>query len=372
MPLADYQIETISPYTGAVTHVFDSQSIYDLRYNRTLNDVGALVMTLPADDALPALFPKDTLIEVLRTSPLTDNLVVEDTYLSRLTHRFREGDDERFAIGAVSLNHLIARRVIDPADDPLAAAGYSTKTGTADEVIRAFAREQMGDLASTGRRFPNLTVGLTPGTALPVGKRARYENLLATFQELAIQGQTDFVITRYSMNKLRLSIQPIGRDRTKTSNYPFASFTQFDPDRGNLANPSLVLDAKKEQNFCYALGQGQGDTRITARVAGDNISESPYNRIEFTADVRQSDRSNSLYLLTGARSALTSNQESREFTFETIPGASGTTYRKDYDLGDKVTVRWAEVSMDLRITNIEINLEESDENLNITLEPFEA
>jgi hypothetical protein len=132
-----------------------------------------------------------------------------------------------------------------------------------------------------------------------------------------------------------------------------------------------LTDSKKEQNFCYALGQGQGDTRIVAKVPGDNLSESPYNRIEFTADIRQSDRSDPLYLLTGARSALTENQVKQEFTFDIIQGASGTIYRKDYDLGDKITCRWQDVSVDLRVTGIEISLSADEgENISTTLEPY--
>lgn len=368
--LADYQIEIISCTTGAVLRILDSQTPYECHYNRALDDVGVIAITLPSDDSLPGIFTKDTFIEVRRTNPVTGNLIVEDTYLTRLTQRFREGNDERFVVGGLSLNHLIARRVIDPADDPLAAGGFSTKANTADEVMRSFAREQMGDLNTSGRAFPHLTVGLTPGTAQRVGKRARYDNLLEVFQDLAIQGQTDFIITRYSANNLRLTIQPIGTDRTKSSNYPFAEFTQFDPDRGNLTDPSLTIDAKKEQNFVYALGQGQGDTRIVAKVPGDNISQSPYNRIEFTADVRQSDRSDSLYLLTGARQAITDNQEVQEFTFGIVQTASGAIYRKDFDLGDKVTARYGEVSINLRVTSVDIKFDTSGEDVSVRLEPY--
>lgn len=373
MALADYQILAINPFTGAIIRVFDSQTPYELHYNRALNGVGVLAMTMPADNDLYTSLAKDTLIEVQRTSPITGDLIVEDTYLLRLKQRFREGNDERIVIGALSLNHLIQRRLIDPDDDPLGAGGYSTKANTADEVMRSFAREQMGDLCATvERRYPNFTVGLTPGTALPVGKRSRYDNLLEVFQALALQGQTDFVIMRVSGNNLRLAIQPIGTDRTKGANYPFLPFTQFDPDRGNITNPSLTIDAKKELNFCYALGQGQGDTRIVAKVPGDNLAESPYNRVEFTQDVRQSDRSNSLYLLTGARQALQDNQEIREFTFETVQTASGAIYRKDYDLGDKITARWGDVSIDLRVTDVEINISNSGETINPTFEPYQV
>lgn len=371
MSFPSYQIVVISPYTGDVLRIFDGSSFYDMRFNRALDDVGTIALTLPIEEGLSDLFTKDTFVEVRRTSPITGDLITEETYLTRLTQRFRENNDERFVVGGLSLNHLIARRVIDPDDDPLAAGGFSTKAGTADEVMRSFAREQMAELASAARQFPNLSVGVTPGTGQPVGKRSRYDNLLEVFQALALQGQTDFIITRYNANMLRLSIEPIGRDRTKDSNYPFAPFTQFDPDRGNLTTPSLLTDSKKELNFCYALGQGQGDTRIVAKVPGDNLAESPYNRIEFTADIRQSDRSDSLYLLTGARSALADNQVKQEFTFEIIQDANGAIYRKDYDLGDKVTCRWKSVSINLRVTGIEIDLDASEgESISTKLEPY--
>lgn len=368
--LADYQVLVFSCTTGALLRIFDPQAFYDLRYNRALNDVGALVMTFPFTSDLPTLFAKDNLIEVQRTSPITGQLVVEETYFTRLTHRFREGREERYIVGGMSLNHLIGRRVIDPADDPAGAGGYSTKAGAADTIMRAFAREQMGDLASAARRFASFTIDLVPGTGFNTGKRARYDNLLKTFQELASQGQTDFIVHRTTANNLVLTILPIGQNKTRTANYPFHAFTQFDPNRGNLSNPSLSIDAKQEQNFCYALGQGQGDTRIVSRVPGDTIGDSPYNRIEFTTDARQSDRSDPYYLLTAARAALQENQASRDFTFEPIPEASGAIYNLDWTLGDKITATWDDESIDLRVTDVEISIGEDGESIKAKLERF--
>jgi hypothetical protein len=366
--LPSYQIAVLDCLTGDVLQIFDSTAFYDLRYNRALNDVGALVLTLPFDSRLPEIFAKDNFIEVMRASPLTNSLQVEETYFCRLTHRFREGNDERFIAGGLSLNHLLARRIIDPDDDPLGAGGYSTKAGIADEVLRAFAREQMGDLASTIRQFPNFSIDLVPGTGVTVGMRARYDNLLKVFHDLAVQGETDFQISRLSANNLHLTIAPIGRDRTKTANYPYSSFTQFDPNRGNLSSPSLVLDSKKEQNLCYALGQGQGDTRIVAKVTGDSIADTPYNRIEFSEDVRKSDRDNSLYLFTAARKALRANQVDREFTFDPIPNTGGCVYHLDWDLGDHVTAAWDNMSVDIRITDVENQISTDGEQIHATLE----
>jgi hypothetical protein len=372
MPLPDYQLSIIDPTTGQVITVYDGVALYELRYNRPLNDIGAMALTLPVEGnalRLRSIFSLDALIEVARTSPLTGQLQVEDTFLTRLTHRFREGDEERFVVGGLSLNHLLARRVIDPDDDPLAAGGYSTKAGPADDVMRSYAREQAGDLASADRAFPNFSVGPVGSIGTGVGKRARYENLFELFQELSRSSNMDFIVTRVTSNTLRLTIAPIGTDKSQSPNYPFAPFFMLNPDRGNLANPSLLIDRKKEGNFCYALGQGQGEFRIVAKVTGLGLGDSPYNRLEFTQDVRLAERGQSQQLLTGARDALKERQPQREFTFEPSGQQPGNIYRQDFDVGDLLTASWDDESLDLRVRDVELDISESGENISVVMEP---
>lgn len=367
--LPDYQFVAIDPATGAVKQIYDGVALYDAIYNRPLDDIGALSMTLPGDNAdLDNIFSLDTMIEVLRTSPSTGHLQVEDTFLVRLTHRFREGNEARYVIGALSLNHLLKRRLIDPDDDPTAAGGYSTKAGLSDVVMRAYAREQIGDLASAVRQVPNFSVGGVLGIGSPVGKRARYDNLLSVMQELALQGNMDFIVRRITGNTLRLTIEPIGTDKTKTTNYPFTPFVMFNPARGNLENPSLLIDRKEEANVVYALGQGQGEFRITSIVQGYGVADSPYNRIEFSQDIRLAERGEPQQLLTGALNALKENQIKQEFTFEVSGSAPGATYRLDFDIGDLVTAAWEDTSIDLRIRDVEISLSQSGEKMSIVTE----
>lgn len=372
MSLPDYQVTVIDPATGQVVMIFDGIALYELRYNRPLNDIGAMALTLPVEGnalRLRSIFSLDALIEVARTSPVTGRLQVEDTFLTRLTHRFREGNEERFVVGGLSLNHLLSRRVIDPDDDPLAAGGYSTKAGPADVVMRAYAREQCGDLASADRQFPNFSVGPVGSIGNGVGKRARYENLFELFQELSRSSSMDFIVTRLTSNILRLTIAPIGSDKSKSSNYPFAPFVMLNPDRGNLANPSLVIDRKKEGNFCYALGQGQGEFRIVSKVTGQGLGDSPYNRLEFTEDVRLAERGQAQQLLTGALDALKERQPVKEFTFEPSGQEPGNIYRQDWDVGDLVTAAWDDESLDLRVRDVELDISASGETISVVMEP---
>lgn len=368
--LPDYQFVCRDPITGEVRIVLDNSSFYEVRYSRALNDIGAFAITLPSDIRWAQIFTLDALIDVERTSPITGALQVEETFLVRLTHRFRDGDQERFIVGGLSLNHLLARRVVDPDDDPTAAGGYSTKAGPADDVLRDYAREQCGDLASAIRQYPNFSVGSVGSVGLSVGRRLRYENLLEVFQDVANQGGVDFLISRITGNTLRLTIAPIGTDKTKTYNYPFAPFVQLDPARGNLSDPSLLFDRREEQNFVYALGQGPGEQRITLKYSGLGIGDSPYNRVEFTSDVRTAERGDSTTLATGARAALFEKQARKEFTFAPSGSEPGAIYQLDYVLGDTLTAAWGDESIDLRVRSVDISLSEDGEKIEPRLEPI--
>lgn len=370
MALPDYQLTVRSATDGSVRTVLDGSAFNNCKYSRVLNDVGVFAMELPSFPDWPAIFTLDTLIDIERTSPLTGLLQIEDTYLTRLLHRFREGDEERFIVGGLSLNHLLARRLVDPADDPLAAGGYSTKAGPADQILFDYAEEQCGSIASVIRRFPNFSVGAIASLGSTAGRRLRYENLLETFQDVANQSNIDFVISRLSANALRLTIAPIGTDKTRSRNYPFAPFVELNPIRGNLSDPSLLFDRKKEQNYVYALAQGPGENRIVLQSQGLGVSDSPYNRIEFTTDIRSAERGDSTTVATQAASALYDKQAKIEFTFKPTGTDPGALYRLDWDIGDKITAAWDDQIIDLRVREVEISLDSGGETIIPRLEPL--
>lgn len=373
MSLPSYQVLLIDCNTGQTLAVFDSIAFYDLRYSRKLNDVGRLAMTLPGNNPYRSLFALDNLIEVYRTDPNSSigALIKEDTYLIRLQHRFRDETDEWFAVGGVSLNDLINRRIIYFGDDPAQAGGYSTKSGAADTVIRAYCNEQMGPAASALRQTPNLTIAPVAGTGTPVGGRYRFENLLDMIKDLAHRGGTDFIIERTGANLFQLTIAPIGADKTESTNYPWNSWVGLTPPRGNLQKPSYKLDRTEEKNFVYALGQGQGANRTFVSLGGDTVTDSPLNRHEFTYDVRNIEKADTTGLLTGARVAIFDNLPQTEFTFEPTGIAPGNTYRKDWDVGDVITAFWDEFTENLRITEVEISVSGgSGETVNVTTEVY--
>jgi len=374
MSLPQYQISVTNATTGTTNAVYSGQAFDDVKFSRVLDDVGLFAATMPYTDALMSIFTLDSLIEVQRTSPITGFLQTEEVYLTRLTHHFREGDEEKLVIGAFSLNHLLARRIIDPADDSGAAGGYSTKSGPADDILVAYARQQCGDLCLTAaRQYPNFTVAASSSLGESIGKRLRYDNLLKIFQDVCNQSSIilmDFQIVRLIGNTLRLNVYPIGRDLRRSRNYPGAPFLELNPLRGNLANPSLLFDRKQEQNYVYALAQGPGESRIVTRVTGDGTFDSPYNRIEFTTDIRNAERGAASTVRTTARTALFDKQAKKEFTFKPTGTEPGGVYRIDFDIGDLVTCTFGTDSFDLRIRGVDISLSSNNEDISITVAPI--
>ena len=357
--------------TGLVIRIFDTTSLFNLRYSRAYNGIGTCAFTLAFDDVTDAMLNRtDMLIEVQRTSPITGKLIVEENYLARNWHRFRENNQERYVIGALSLNHLIARRIIVPDDDPDEAGGYSTKSGACDTVLFQYANQQMGAACgSAERRIPGLTVAGVAGTAPNIGLRLAYDNLFQVFQVNAKQAGIDFQITRTNGVEFELNIGYLTTDRTEATNFPNAPMVLLDPRRGNLSDPSLMRDRKNEANFVFMRGKGQGSSRYTLPYGNNEaIAASPFNRIEIVADARNTEKGDSLGILTEAQNVLKERQQQISFSYNPEGTEAGNVYRLNWDVGDLITATWGDDTARFRITGIEITLNGSEEQLNVTTE----
>lgn len=368
MSLPNYQIKVFDSDSGATLNILDSASWTSLRYTRYINDIGKMVMVVPYSDVLYQVFDWDNFVEIKRTHPETGLVALEDTYLVRSKHRFWEDKFEWLVIGGLSLNHLLARRVINPADDGAATDGYSRKSGAADTVMRGYVREQAGDLASVARRTPGLSVPAVAGTGTSINKVYRYDNLFNAMQEMAYASGMDFQVVRTSLYYTEVRIAVIGTDRTRTANIgDRLPWLGLSPSRGNLNNPSLDIDRSDEQNYIYVLGQGQGEKRIVYQQAGDT-SGSQFNRIEFVKDQRNVEKTDTAGLVTAATTEINKNKYKYEFTFELAEGNGGSTYHKDWELGDKATVIWNNTLTDLRIVGVEIEADDSGEFIDVEVE----
>lgn len=369
MALPNYQLNVISVTTGRVVAIYDSQTWQSLHYSRELNDIGAFVAVLPYTDAYYAAFAWDNFVEIYRTSPITGLPILEETYLVRSRHRYREGNIEQLVVGGLSLNHLLARRIINPADDPAAVDGYSKKSGAADTVMRDYVEEQCGSLAPAARRFPGLTVAAVLGAGVSINKSYRYDNLFNALVEMADGSGIDFRVERVSDYQTSVIIESIGTDKTRTTNEPLTlPWVGLSPNRRNLQEPSLKVDRTDEKNYVYVLGQGQGEQRLVYEDSTADSTLTPFNRIEVAKDQRNVDKLDTDGLVTAAITELNKRKAIHEFTYKPIVGAGGNVYRRDWDMGDKVTVLWDTEQNDLRIKGVEIQADSDGETIDVSVE----
>jgi len=352
--------------SGVLVKILQNEELIAINFSVVLNDVGVLAFTLPYDESRYPLsiFPLDTLAEVYIEKTISAQALKVGTYMIRQTQIYREKGQpgEYLVFGALDLNHFLHRRVIDPADDPVAADSFVTRAGDAVQVMRDYAYYQLGEGASVSRRIPGLTVTMV-GTGQYVAGRYRYDdNLFDIFEELSYKGKSDFYVQRTTANNFELVIGRRGSDKTYSANFPFATTLPvvFDPRRGNLIDPELEIDRRDEVTYFYGMGEGQNAGQdiyrypMTAR-----IDDSPYNRIETTADTANGDNQEYTIQRLITETVLKANKLAPKQTlkFELPSYLVTADYKVIWDIGDDVTVYYKDFQIDMRIQSVEFKLD---------------
>ena len=151
------------------------------------------------------------------------------------------------------------------------------------------------------------------------------------------------------------------------TNYPGQPYTLLKMERGNLLQPSLLLDYQELGNVVYVRGPGNDDNEEVFIQRADRDDNSPYNRVEWVINAdRSNEDESSIVLLTEAENALDERRPKIEFTFpvEDLPGFQ---YRVDYFVGDLVSAEWGSFRSDLRVTGVQGSVQDGNETLKVTV-----
>lgn len=365
---SDYQVWFINPANDEPILYVDQSQFTQLRYDKILNNIGSCTIQMPYDGIdLIELLPFDTIIQIKRKLPDETAFSNEDFYILRNVTRTRNGDNEFFIFGGLSAAYLLGGRIIYPDDDPLVAGGYSTKDGAADDVIRAYVREQAGDLASANRQIPDFTVAATGSIGKLIGRRLRYENLWKIVDEIAKAGQVDFWFDRLEdgTGAIEMSVGRLGTDKTYKTTTPLPPYTILSPDRGNLSDPSIYIDKSNEETTMYVLSEGENTNRRLIIVESGTQNATIYSRREAKLESRQNDRNSVTDLITNALAQIEKQSIKEEFSFDIVQGAGGAEYGVDLFLGDKITIVWDSIRKDVRVSKIVVDINAGAESIKI-------
>lgn len=331
-----HKIRLYSPQ-GVMQAEFDAWRSLDVV--KRINSFHTHVMTMDRSlDDRWQLFQTDSLVELLR-SDLERNIGWYREYIGfhRTPQRIlTEQGTRTFVSYGRSVDDLLDRRSILYYAD----TSYTDKTGPADDVAKAFVRENAGSLANSGARhrqgmWANFVVGDNVSAAATWKGQRSYRNLLQVLQEIAASRGFDFQVTLTGFSPptflFSTHIRQLGTDRTQT-NPPIIFGAEF----GNIRSLDYTQSRTEEATVAIVAGTGQKGARIVRVVEGVAKVDSPWNDREVVRDARNEDTTSALDAIANNMLISAGAQES----FKVVPLQTPQyAYGRDYFFGDKVFVR---------------------------------
>lgn len=368
MATAIYDIHILDPF-GASFGDLNAFESFDLTLAE--NNIGALTITLPPSYRYDR-FLKDGRIAVYRSilgRPPT--LVGNALWLIRNRRKVLSRGKRSYVIRAVHANDILRRRIIAYNS----GTANTSKTDQADDLIKAFAREQLTTATDTTRNLSSSLFTIQADTAQgpSISKAAARRNLLTVCQEIAnaaAQAGTyvGFEVRADSETALQLVtyINQRGTDRRSGTSQQLV--LNVDAALGEIAYEE---DWTEEVSSVYAGGQGEGAQRAIGTATDTGLSgSSPVGLIEdfyndnMTTDTTQlnDDADHQLFL---HRSKV-----SFSASVDDIPGA---TFGLHYDWGDLASAQFDDVTIDCRVNPVRIAFSrDQGERLDIRLRTPEA
>lgn len=304
-----------------------------LSWVRSLNGIGAFALDFSASVFDPALYEKDRLIEIIRY-PEGGSLQHVMTGFLRKRRRWQEGANRLIRIGGYDGMYLLSGRIINAA----AASAGSSKSGEADDVMKAYVREALGAGAGTGRDLSAyLSVQGDISLGASINKGASRRNLLVVLQELSAQSAAKgtrvfFDVINPTLTTFAFATFANQRGTDRASG---VSPTVFSDKNDTLLNPVLDEDATEEATYVYTGGTGLEAARMIG-TAEDVIraTESPFARREKFTNLSSQAPSQAM-LDDGAEEILRASRPRITFTGE-IQSTPTNQYGQNWDFGDKV------------------------------------
>lgn len=346
----------------------------DVVFNCTPGGIGVLELTLPTSFDTSRL-RYDGRIGVWRSingaPPYLDNnaIFLIQTISSRARETF---------VRAYHATQLMERRIISYP----AGTAYTSKSAQADNVIKAFWRENAGALVNTTDRdgvdtqadisaYVSTQADLSAGRSVNIAAARR--NLLDACREAAeasnnflfdsIYVTFEIMAPTESTLELRTYTGARGVDHTASSGNPVV----LSEARGNLANAELTVDYRDMATVAIGGGVGEGVNRlIDVEIRTPLLGWSPFARIERFVDQANSDDLNDLADATVA--ALRTWRGVTTFTAE-LRETPGLMRGVHFDLGDILTAEHprTQQQVDVRLDVVRETIESGGRSVQVAL-----
>lgn len=239
----------------------------------------------------------------------------------------------------------------------------------ADNMMRAFMRENVGDLVlDADRTIPSIVIEQDRSLGAYVEKQAAWAELQSTLTDLAQMSSAKGVDLFYDLIPrddgtfiFRVWTGARGIDRTNSSDNPLL----LSEESGMISDVHEVEDFTDVATFVYVLGFDTSGSQIIAKGENKALSRNdPFGRLEIT--VSDSDADANSVLADDALGALMAHRPKRVLT-ATVVENSSLSFGRDIDYGYKVGVQVGATEYDCVLDAISTNWSEDNEQLDLRL-----
>lgn len=352
---------------GIAQEFLDNYSTAEVVLNE--NDIGALSLVLP-DDYNPDLFASGALIYVYRAAVGEGYRLLGDTAFKINGVKFALNEQGEQTIQVEAEGMLAVLR--DTAIPYQEGNAYTLKLGAADDLAKAFVRENRGSLATdTARNVTQLSVAanLTLGAVLLKDQTSK-RSVLEVVKELSDQSAMlgtwigyGLVADDIAAGTFRFETYSVTSDVDRR--YPDSpNPLLLGPYYGNVANVELFLDYGEDANVIYAAGSGSGDLQPIATAIAAEATAGPFARREKV--INASAALDATSLADEANGALQAARPKILFGADLVDGDS-IRYDVDYRLGTLLTIEYQNRLYDCRISQVAISLAHNSGGEQITI-----
>lgn len=234
---------------------------------------------------------------------------------------------EIFNVSGRSVGGIFEERLILPAS----GQEFDTRTGPAETVMKGYVNANVGPGAAATRKLTNLTIASDLGRGSSVTYQGRYQTVAQMLEELALISGVGWEVTYDSMGQFQFDVIP-GVDRTVSSGTPVFFDVGFDTIRSLKWLQSDI----QTKSFAYVGGKGEGVTRPIVTTFTGGTEPQGFDRREIWVDAQDLD--NTTALQDKGRAEL-ADKDAEDVVEVEVHWYGSFRYRRDWDLGDTVTVR---------------------------------
>lgn len=323
-----------------------------LEYKRALGAIGLMKLELPRTFGVN-LFQEDSIIEIWRGTPGHQYLDGETVWFIRdWDFTLSEQGEETITLWGPDANYLL--------DAPIIAynegTAYTTKSGPADNMMKAFVREQLVSPADTTRIMDTVRVEVDRSQGPTTSKEATRARLLTMLQEIsqdaAKAGQQiffDMVVPERGIIEFRTYLER-GQNRGTTSGDRLVLSPYF----GTLGNVRRSFISSSERNYIYVGGSGEGAARLVETVTdSQRVNISPYNRRELF--LNRSNIKTRPQLQKEGQAQLRASRPRETFTAR-IVNTPQVQYGVHWRLGTIVAAEYRNVISDARVEGVKTTI----------------